>query len=279
MRCVCLSLFLGLFPALALLPAAAPAATAKTICSAITRAADETDLSPVFLARVLHHDAGLTTPEAIAPTAQTLAAFQADYGNPGLAALALAGGHAVAETFLAGDGIPLAARDFVILTTGLTPEAWRDAAPEAPGFRLSGPPDFAQSCAELVTGSWGSPLPALTAQALPPVLSEPVRIAARSPNGALSWPLAKAAPPPAPTLTAPPRAAAAPWDAARTSFLWRTGSRAARATGWPGSAGWTARAPKTSVALPARAGAVARSTRTTDPTTCQIALDPQNAMS
>ena len=178
MRCVCLSLFLGLFPALALLPAAAPAATAKTICSAITRAADETDLSPVFLARVLHHDAGLTTPEAIAPTAQTLAAFQADYGNPGLAALALAGGHAVAETFLAGDGIPLAARDFVILTTGLTPEAWRDAAPEAPGFRLSGPPDFAQSCAELVTGSWGSPLPALTAQALPPVLSEPVRIAA-----------------------------------------------------------------------------------------------------
>lgn len=172
MRRFCLSLVL----ALVVCPAALRASAASEICDAIAKAARETSLSPAFLARVLREETGFDDPATIAPTARTLAQLQADYGNPGLAALALSAGHPTAETFLRGEGIPMRARDFVITTTGLTPEAWRDAAPEAPEFRLSGTGDFAADCTELAEGSWGAPLPVLSALPLPPVLVEPVRI-------------------------------------------------------------------------------------------------------
>lgn len=172
MRRFCLSLVL----ALVLSPAALPASGAAGTCAAIAAAARETSLSPAFLARVLRQETGFADPEAIEPIARTLARLLADYGNPGLAALAFSGGPVTAEAFLRGDGIPMSTRDFVITTTGLTPEAWRDAAPEAPEFRLSGTGDFATDCAELADGSWGARLPVLSALPLPPVLVEPVRV-------------------------------------------------------------------------------------------------------
>ncbi|TNF22418.1 MAG: hypothetical protein EP318_03770 [Rhodobacteraceae bacterium] len=172
MRHLCLSLVL----ALGLCPAASRASGAEGICAAIAQAARETALAPAFLTRVLRQEPDFPEATAIVPTARTLARLTADYGNPGLAALAFAGGHIEAETLLRGEGIAMRSRDFVIETTGLTPEAWRDAAPEAPAFRLSGAGDFAANCAELVAGSWGAPLPVLSALPLPPVLVEPVRI-------------------------------------------------------------------------------------------------------
>lgn len=159
-----------------LCPAALRASGAAEFCAAIAAAADEASLAPAFLTRVLREESGFPEADAIAPTARTLARLQADYGNPGLAALALSGGHVAAETFLRGDGIAMRTRDFVISTTGLTPEAWRDAAPEAPEFRLSGTGDFAADCTELAEGSWGAPLPELSALPLPLVLVEPVRV-------------------------------------------------------------------------------------------------------
>lgn len=172
MRRFCLSLVL----ALVLFPAALRASGAAAICAAIAAAAREAALSPAFLTRVLRDETGFPDAEAIGPTATTLARLQADYGNPGLAALALSGGHVAAESFLRGDGIAMRTRDFVISTTGLTPEAWRDAAPEAPEFRLSGAGDFAADCIELTEGSWGARLPVPSALPLPPVLVEPVRV-------------------------------------------------------------------------------------------------------
>ncbi|WP_323766274.1 hypothetical protein [Marinovum sp.] len=135
--------------------------TASMTCDRIAGAARAVRLSPDLLARVVrelgHHDA----PESIPATAGQLAALQERFGTPGLAALALAGGPEQAETFLAGNGIPPATVDFVILTTGDTPETWRDNPPAAPKFRLAPEVDFDAACRELILGRWGAPLPEL----------------------------------------------------------------------------------------------------------------------
>ncbi|WP_417523530.1 hypothetical protein [Marinovum sp.] len=142
-------------------PAARAAGTGAAACPRIEEAALAVGLSPAFLARALLDRGEITSPEAIPTTAGILAALQQRYGSPGLAALVLAGGETQAEGFLTGGGVPPATVDFVIVTTGETPEFWRDNPQEVPEFRLASDADFLTACVELIDGRWGEPLPEL----------------------------------------------------------------------------------------------------------------------
>lgn len=157
-------------------PAVPAASGPRDTCAAIADAAAEAGLAPALLTRVLWEETRLKDAGAIPFAARALADLQAEFGNPGLAALAYSGGRIQAETFIRGEGIPMDTLDFVILTTGLPAGVWRDAPPDKPLFRLSGNTGFAEACTELVRGSWGTPLPEVTAVAVPPVTVEPVRL-------------------------------------------------------------------------------------------------------
>lgn len=142
-------------------PAARAQGSAGALCDRIAGAAKAVALTPDFLARVLWEEGAIQSADTIPATAGTLAALQERFGNPGLAALALSGGEPQAEAFLAGEGIPPATVDFVILTTGETPETWRDNPPATPRFRLAPDLGFDDACREWITGRWGAPLPEL----------------------------------------------------------------------------------------------------------------------
>lgn len=161
-------------------PPASAAPKGAAACARIAEVAGAVGLAPAFLARVLWERGEMTAGLAIPATAGQLAGLQERFGNPGLAALALSGGAALAERYLAGEGIVPAHVDFVILTTGEPPEYWRNNPQEWPEFRLAPEADFATACRELIAGRRGEPLPelpplpeagpvepALTAAALP----------------------------------------------------------------------------------------------------------------
>lgn len=141
-------------------------------CQMIEAEAGRHALDPSFVARVAWEQGGFgraalshltDTPrspaQAIAHLTRALAALTRQYGNPGLAALAHAGGTAQAERFAEGEGLEQRVVDFVILTTGYRPETWRDAPSMPRVQRLDPVLPFAAACVELATGRRATPLP------------------------------------------------------------------------------------------------------------------------
>lgn len=148
-----LCLFLMLLP-----PPASATDAGRASCDRIAEAARGHGLAPAFLARVLWESGTRAPPQAVAAQ---LAGWQAGFGNPGLAALAFAAGAAQVRGFLDGAGLVPAQVDFIILTTGQTPEFWRDSPASTPQPRLAADAAFGPACHELLRGRWGAPLPAL----------------------------------------------------------------------------------------------------------------------
>lgn len=84
--------------------------------------------------------------DALEHSAQYLAEMSRRYGNEGLAAIGYNGGERRVEGFLEGGGLATETIAYVPIITGLDADAWRDAPPENPDFRLSKTEDFLPAC-------------------------------------------------------------------------------------------------------------------------------------
>ncbi|MFD2738477.1 lytic transglycosylase domain-containing protein [Sulfitobacter aestuarii] len=87
--------------------------------------------------------------DALEHSAQYLAEMVSRYGNEGLAAIGYNGGERRAEGFLKGRGLAPETVQYVPIITGLSAEAWRDAPPVTPDFRLSKSGDFQAACLDM----------------------------------------------------------------------------------------------------------------------------------
>lgn len=96
--------------------------------------------------------------DALEHSAQYLAEMVKRYGNEGLAAIGYNGGERRAEGFLVGKGLAQETVDYVPIITGLPAEAWRDAPPKAPDFRLSKKQPFLTACYEMAAKRRITPL-------------------------------------------------------------------------------------------------------------------------
>ncbi|TFL18682.1 lytic transglycosylase domain-containing protein [Jannaschia formosa] len=162
---------------------------AQDLCTQIEAEARMHDLPPGFLARLLwqesRFDSNAVSPmrargiaqfidstarlrrlknpfnpaEAVARSAEYLGEMARRYGSLGLAAIGYNGGERRAEGWLAGTGgLARETRDYVLIVTGHSAEAWRDGPPEDVDYALDGEMPFREACIAMAAERRVTPL-------------------------------------------------------------------------------------------------------------------------
>lgn len=160
-----------------------PIAYTRDVCRTIEGVAREAGIDPHFFARLVWQESlfdayavspagalgiaqfmpetarlrGLSDPfnpaEALRASALYLAQLEAEFGNPGLAAVAYNGGEARAARFLdAGGDLPGETRHYVRKITGLSAQTWREDPPETLSVALAAERTFQAACVEKARG-------------------------------------------------------------------------------------------------------------------------------